>query len=314
MRFDAIERLPRNLRILHAVCLSIALLVPCHSATAGAEAIAKSIPHLISGDGTKYTNVTDVRRLGDKVTFVHDEGVATLAVTSFNDSNLDQLFPGHIARKQAAERAAKQAEEEQERWRKSERSLAEANLQKAIVEARESAKSGDILKCVLVEGHQSYVLGQEPVLLARLVNTSPQSIYLLRHLVGSSSNRIANNFAYGRFPACDLEFRDAKGLPVTLGGLGCGTMNLLKAKDFTKVEPGEAFDPFADSMLRSPITVPGNYTVRFFYSTQREEIEWYHGNRDMFDLLWMFERMPKVAVWSADLSISFVPPQPAPNR
>jgi hypothetical protein len=94
-------------------------------------------------------------------------------------------------------------------------------------------------------------------------------------------------------------------------------MNTLRTNDFVVVPTGGAFNPFGNGFFRPnqfdrfPVTVPGDYTLRFSYTTS-DRLEDFFGDERMMDrpnttpeIQRLFERVPKLDLKSNELKLTF---------
>lgn len=165
--------------------------------------------------------------------------------------------------------------------------------------------------CVITSDRTTYAVGEVPSITFRITNKSTKEVVLVGSLDGSTTER--------RFPKCRFEILDAAGKPVTLPlALGCGNMNVLKTTDFVVVPAGGTFNPFGEGFFpphqfyRFPVTVPGDYTLRFSYSTS-DRVQDYFGDERMSgqttpapEIQRLFERVPKLDLKSNELKLTFI--------
>jgi hypothetical protein len=163
--------------------------------------------------------------------------------------------------------------------------------------------------CVIAADRTTYAVGEVPNITFRITNKSTKGVLLVGSLDGSTTNR--------RFPKCQFEILDAAGTPVNLPLVGCVNMNPLKTTDFVAVPAGATFNPFGKDFfgpyqfVRFPVTVPGDYTLRFSYSTS-DRIQDYFGDERMSgkttaaqEIQRLFERVPKLDLKSNELKLTF---------
>ena len=96
-------------------------------------------------------------------------------------------------------------------------------------------------------------------------------------------------------------------------------MNELREKDFVKVPPGGAFDPYQsiDDHGFSPnvqqlhpgnFRAAGEYRLRFVYSTRSDKMGEWFGDVTNAKLAHLFRQVPKVEVRSNELKVTVVEP------
>jgi hypothetical protein len=165
-------------------------------------------------------------------------------------------------------------------------------------------------ECVIASDRTTYTVGEVPIITFRITNKSAKDVMLVGSLDGSTTDR--------RFPKCQFEILDAAGKPVTLPLTVCGNMNVLRTEDFVAVPAGGTFDPFGKGFFpprllsRFPVTVPGDYTLRFSYSTS-DRVQDYFGDEGRSgqttaapEIQRLFERVPKVDLKSNELKLKFI--------
>jgi hypothetical protein len=138
----------------------------------------------------------------------------------------------------------------------------------------EVSASSDDFNCELVLGSDSLKVGDSLSFVARIRNNSSEKVYLIRFLDGSDA---------GRFPQVTIEIDGPTGgFEMPSGIARCSIMGALKLDDFSAVQPGDVFEPFKGKF--QPIEFeygrfaqPGQYTVRFTYSTLSDDIRDYQG-------------------------------------
>ena len=161
--------------------------------------------------------------------------------------------------------------------------------------------------CVIASDRTTYAVGEVPNITFRITNKSTKEVLLVGSLDGSTTNR--------RFPKCQFEILDAAGKPVTLPLALCGNMNVLKTTDFVAVPAGGTFNPFGKGFFpphqfyRFPVTVPGDYTLRFSYSTSERVQDYFGDDRGQPnaapEIQRLFERVPKLDLKSNELKLTF---------
>lgn len=139
-----------------------------------------------------------------------------------------------------------------------------------------------IIECKLSSKEETYNKGELPEFNVELINKGKEKIYLLGSLDGSDRKL--------RYPYCYFEIE--KPLKDSISQFqGCGTLNLLREKDFQEVLPGESFDPYKeiDSQGYFPSNEienkehfknKGKYLITFYYSTKSKNLQEYDGFLD----------------------------------
>lgn len=166
------------------------------------------------------------------------------------------------------------------------------------------------LECILV-GPSICELGSAPELRVEIANSGTQDILLVRSLDGS-------DVAF-RFPHCSFEVLGPGGESVVERFLGCGNVNPLTVYDFVHVPAGEAFDPFGEDGVEhvfgarqlnaSMFDTPGEYRVKFVYSTDSDDlVEWNGLPNSRFDsgLHDLLRQVPKARLESAEFVVTVV--------
>lgn len=169
------------------------------------------------------------------------------------------------------------------------------------------------LSCTLTVSKTRYKTGEVPALKVSIVNQSGKEIYLVGSLDGSDLK--------WRRPYCYFTIEKPAPGDISIGR--CGNMNRLRAEDFVRVGPGEAFDPyqsidhygfFRDYTIMNPETfkATGIYKIKFHYSTNSSVIDDFTGDRgapsrnpDSLQLLSLFEKVPKVDLVSNEIEIVY---------
>jgi hypothetical protein len=157
-------------------------------------------------------------------------------------------------------------------------------------------------------------LGSVPKVTVAITNEAGTDIYLVGSLDGSDWK--------GRYPYCYFEVIGPDGksaVPELI--LEDPLCSPLREKDFVKVAPGEAFDPYDQSLGFFPAVqldpavfrAPGAYRVRFVYSTISDNIAlWRNGGWDGIPenerpkILALFSQVPKLELWSDEITITVV--------
>jgi hypothetical protein len=238
-------------------------------------AAPSAIPTVATAKGQKFENAEVLSRKGDVLQIRHGAGMARLSVSSFDDANLDLLFPGYLARKNEVAAKARAKELRRAQRATEETQLVEAKLRAAVDEALHAtdpdAAQKESLVALLVFGREKYEAGDEPQFAARIVNRSSKPVYLV---TASAKN----------YPACSISFRDPAGnvgLP-QYGSPRCGLdgAGSTGESSFVLVEPRQAFAP-SDLQFRhmdpriyafdfdpsKPLAKSGTYFAQFRYST-----------------------------------------------
>src|SRR5688572_14404597 len=148
----------------------------------------------------------------------------------------------------------------------------------AALVAKDSAKRGPV-SCA-IQGDPTCEAGKAPGITVSLTNLTDADIYLVGSLDASDCKR--------RYPHCSFEVTGPDGKPAVQRIARCAFMNMLRAKDFIKVAPGEAFDPFqsiddhgffsAYQLDERHFRTPGVYRIRFVYSTKEDDIKKWGGD------------------------------------
>ena len=171
----------------------------------------------------------------------------------------------------------------------------------------------DALTCT-IRGEPTCEAGQSPQIQVALTNRSGRAIYLVGSLDASDCR--------WRYPHCYFEVTAPVGQPP--GGIGrCGNTNGLRANDFVKVPPGGTFNPYqrvddhgffsAHQLSERHFTTPGEYRIRFVYSTLSDDIKAWDGRGGESaasepQILRMFRLVPKVEVRSEEFLLTVVAP------
>ena len=157
-------------------------------------------------------------------------------------------------------------------------------------------------------------LGSVPKVTVAITNQTDADIYLVGSLDGSDWK--------GRYPHCYFEVSGPDGksaVPeIILEDPFCSP---LREKHFVKVLPGQAFDPYDQSVGFFPAVqldpvvfrAPGAYRVRFVYSTMSDNIAlWRNGGwegipeNERPKILALFSRIPKLEVRSNEITVTVV--------
>ena len=164
-----------------------------------------------------------------------------------------------------------------------------------------------------IRGEATCKLGERPRVEVSLVNQTDEEIYLVGSLDASDCK--------WRYPYCTFEVTGPDGKPVVHKVARCGNMNTLRAKDFVKVAPGESFNPYksvdgygffgAHQLLARNFSQPGEYRIRFVYSSASDEIAKWGGDGREFvgenaELVGLFKQVPKTEVRSEEFVVTVV--------
>lgn len=169
-------------------------------------------------------------------------------------------------------------------------------------------KSGPLpeLTCTLTSDKVVYKTGEQPWLTIGITNNSKEDIYLVGSLDGSDVK--------WRFPYCYFSIQ--KPLPDTPLTGRCGVMNPLRPADFRLVKAGQKFNPYEDGFFEDYSLLdtrtfknPGEYRIRFYYSTNSESMSRFMGTRsarsdpDSLKMAFFFKHVPKVELASNEITI-----------
>jgi hypothetical protein len=158
-------------------------------------------------------------------------------------------------------------------------------------------------------------LGEAPEITISLTNQTDADIYL----VGSLD---ASDFKW-RYPHCYFEVTGPNGKSAVRRIDRCGFMNTLRARDFAKLPPGGAFDPYrriddygffpAYQLDAHTFGEPGMYRIRFVYSAKSNDIGAWAGDGGQAvaaneEIMGMFRLVPKVEVRSDEFTLTVVAP------
>jgi hypothetical protein len=272
------------------------------------------IPEIIANRDERYLKVEVLKRTGNQITLMHDQGVTTLNVGAFDDRNLERLFPGYLSRRTAIEAARRNAEEEQQRRFREDWIALDAKIETAVSEALriadEKSVSAEPFVCVLASARDTYEVGEYPRLTVRLVNRSSKEVLFAGSIEGSASRTAP--------PWCGYQMVDSSGKTTGVLGEYCNVRRRIQASDFATVGPGQAFDPNRAGFSAYPLyqlTVdrPGIYTVRYHYATYSEQLRDHFGDERMGgivvstpDLQKLVDRVPRVSLTSNTVRLTFV--------
>ena len=288
----------------------------------GLPAVPKPIPVVATAGGQEFEDAEVIGRSGDVLHIRHSTGVVRLSINSFDNANLDLLFPGYLARVNDRKANAEAKEQRRIARVKEESQLVEKKLRDAIDEALHPADPEALKKeplvAVLVFGREVYETEDTPQLRTRIVNRSSKPVYLITAHSDSTD------------PHCALSFRDSAGHVGWLlkgGGCGLGDMRKLRVDAFVLVRPSEAFAPmekFQSIDLRpifqtrfdsnGPIQQSGKFAAQFSYSTTNRRIRDYEwriadGVDPVVDpqIQRLFDQVPAVKLQSKPVEITLPP-------
>ena len=188
----------------------------------------------------------------------------------------------------------------------------------AVPASEEAALTDDPLvrplACV-IRSEETCELGKVPQIKVAITNRTMADIYLVGSLDASDSQR--------RYPHCYFEVIGPDGKSAIPEFSGCSFKNTLREQDFVPVRPRKSFDPyqkiddygFFSAYQLAPETFrrPGEYRIRFIYSTKNDNIVDWAGDgfrKVAVDekLLGMFKQVPKVEVRSNEFKVTIVEP------
>src|SRR5262249_2910036 len=146
-----------------------------------------------------------------------------------------------------------------------------------------------------------------------IINRTKGEIYLAGSLDASD--------CAWRYPHCYFEITGPDGRPAAKPIGRCGNMNALRQHDFARVPSGGKFNPyqhtddpgffFAHQLRPENFQAPGDYRIRFVYSTDKTDIRYWLGDgRWMSDgpakekLQKLLDRVPKGTVKSNEIVVS----------
>jgi hypothetical protein len=164
------------------------------------------------------------------------------------------------------------------------------------------------VECVLTVANPVCKVGEVPELSVRIVNNTGRPVYLVGCLDGSD--------CFWRYPHCYFEIIGPDGGPVPFVVGRCGLMNPLRDKDFVRVPSGGQFDPFMhidehgffgcyQQICRDTFRNPGEYRLRFVYSTRSRDIAKWQGDGKK-GLAERFEEVPHGTYTSNEVRIKVV--------
>jgi hypothetical protein len=166
-----------------------------------------------------------------------------------------------------------------------------------------------------IQGNTTCLVGQAPKIHVALRNLSSRPIYLVGSLDGSAEK--------WRYPYCYFEVIGPDGQSAVQRVSRCGNTNTLRPADFFQVPAGRSFDPFqnvdsygffsAHQIRAENFTKPGEYRIRFFYSSASSDIKEWGGDGAAqvaadAGLLRLFRVVPKLQVQSEEFRLTVVAP------
>lgn len=166
-----------------------------------------------------------------------------------------------------------------------------------------------------ITGEPTCELGKDPKISVTLTNRTGADIYLVRSLDASCRK--------DRYPHCTFAVTGPDGKPAHGFGAFCGNMNTLRVGDFVKVPAGGAFNPYgyegsdgfahAYQIFHRTFREPGEYRIRFTYSTKSDDIrEWAgDGKETVFGdtrIADLFRQVPRIEVSSDEFILTVVAP------
>lgn len=162
----------------------------------------------------------------------------------------------------------------------------------------------------IIRAEPTCKLGESPKVTVELINRGNQAIYLVGSLDASDSK--------WRYPHCYFEVIGPDGASAVKQYGRCGNMNTLRKEDFFKIPAGGTFDPYqkvdfqgffsAYQLDSGNFNKPGEYRIRFFYSTNNPDIgEWGGDGGERVgsdpEIMRMFRLVPKVEVRSEEVRV-----------
>lgn len=165
------------------------------------------------------------------------------------------------------------------------------------------AQSNQGLVCEITSSKQAYTLGEVPEIQVTIRNNTKKSVYLIKCLDGSQTQR--------RYPYCYFEIKkpvDEKLLEFE----GCGYINTLLKDDFVKLEAGQTLDLLEGNNAlqmsdRRNFRHQGKYEITFYYSTKEKDIKKYRlYKKEATEIHSLFQKVPKTILQSNTLEIEFV--------
>jgi hypothetical protein len=189
----------------------------------------------------------------------------------------------------------------------------EAAAHEAVVQRQ--ASDTKVLRCT-IRTKPTCELGKAPKVTVAIRNQTNTDIYLVGSLDASDCK--------WRYPHCYFEVTGPDGQSAVQRIARCGNMNTLREKDFVKLPPSCAFDPYqridnsgffaAHQLAPSTFRTAGEYRIRFVYSTKGEAIgKWVGDGLNQAaaneKLIGLLKQVPKVEVWSDEIKVTVVEPR-----
>jgi hypothetical protein len=151
-------------------------------------------------------------------------------------------------------------------------------------------------------------VGEAPRLNVRLINRTGADIYLVGSLDASDCK--------WRYPYCYFEVRRPSGRSDRRPNGRCWIFSRIRTKDFIKVNPGDAFDPYqriddhgffpTEQLGKHHFNQVGTYLIRFFYCTKGWTWDGPEGSyREMESLI---RQVPKIDIRSNEFVLQVVEP------
>ncbi len=172
---------------------------------------------------------------------------------------------------------------------------------------RKAAEQIEPLGCT-IRGERTCELGKVPKITVAITNQTNADIYLVGSLDASDCK--------WRYPLCYFEVIGPDGKSAAEGGKGCGNVSELREKNFVKVSPGRTFDPyqqigdhgffFASQLNSRTFRTTGEYRIRFFYSTNSNNMDAWFGDAENDKLVGLLRQVPKVEIRSNEIKVSVV--------
>jgi hypothetical protein len=161
-----------------------------------------------------------------------------------------------------------------------------------------------------IHAERTCELGKAPKITVTITNRTKADIYLVGSLDASDCQ--------WRYPHCYFEVTRPDGKSAVQERSRCGYMNALREKDFVKVPPGKALDPYrridqygffsAHQLDQRTFRTACEYRIRFVYSTKSDTIAQWRGKAADEKIAGMFKQVPKVEVRSNEIKVCVVEP------
>lgn len=160
-------------------------------------------------------------------------------------------------------------------------------------------EAGDVV-CELTPTKSRFAVGDNPAVWVMIRNLSGETITLPGSLDGSERQ--------ARYPHAFFEIVGPEGGVEKPRLAYCGNKNALRATDFVRLRPGEAFDPYghvdgggffgADEFDGTVLMRPGEYEVVFHYSTDEPVVAGWRGSEFALPrgVLEQLRHVPRVVV------------------